>query len=113
MSRARGPAKILTGDIFAQLTVQIAPAALMAGDRTRPILKIQDGCNNRCSYCVIPFVRGRSRSLPSDEVLREAWALCDAGAKEIVLSGINLGSYGRDLSPRAELAAVVQRILEE
>jgi threonylcarbamoyladenosine tRNA methylthiotransferase MtaB len=113
LSLARGPAKILTGDIFAQSTVQIAPAALMAGDRTRPILKIQDGCNNRCSYCVIPFVRGRSRSLPSDEVLREAWALCDAGAKEIVLSGINLGSYGRDLSPRAELAAVVQRILEE
>jgi threonylcarbamoyladenosine tRNA methylthiotransferase MtaB len=113
LSLARGPAKILTGDIFAQSTVQIASAALMAGDRTRPILKIQDGCNNRCSYCVIPFVRGRSRSLPSDEVLREAWALCDAGAKEIVLSGINLGSYGRDLSPRAELAAVVQRILEE
>ena len=54
MSLARAPAKILTGDIFAQSTVQIAPATLMAGDRTRPILKIQDGCNNRCSYCVIP-----------------------------------------------------------
>jgi len=113
MSLARGPAKILTGDIFAQSTVQIAPATLMAGDRTRPILKIQDGCNNRCSYCVIPFVRGRSRSLPPDAVVREARMLGAAGANEIVLSGINLGSYGRDLVPRAALADVVQRILAE
>ena len=113
MSLARAPAKILTGDIFAQSTVQIAPATLMAGDRTRPILKIQDGCNNRCSYCVIPFVRGRSRSLPPDAVVREVQMLCAAGAKEIVLSGINLGSYGRDLVPRAALADVVQRILAE
>jgi threonylcarbamoyladenosine tRNA methylthiotransferase MtaB len=113
MSLARGPAKILTGDIFAQSTVQIAPATLMAGDRTRPILKIQDGCNNRCSYCVIPFVRGRSRSLPPDDVIREVGMLVAAGAKEIVLSGINLGSYGRDLVPREALADVVQRILAE
>jgi threonylcarbamoyladenosine tRNA methylthiotransferase MtaB len=113
MSLARGPAKILTGDIFAQSTVQIAPATLMAGDRTRPILKIQDGCNNRCSYCVIPFVRGRSRSLPPDDVVREVRMLCAAGAKEIVLSGINLGSYGRDLVPRVALGSVVRRILDE
>ncbi len=113
MSLARGPAKILTGDIFAQSTVQIAPATLMASDRTRPILKIQDGCNNRCSYCVIPFVRGRSRSLLPDDVIREVRMLIAAGAKEIVLSGINLGSYGRDLVPRAALADVVQRILAE
>jgi threonylcarbamoyladenosine tRNA methylthiotransferase MtaB len=112
-SLVRGPAKILTGDIFAQSTVQIAPAALSAHDRTRPILKIQDGCNNRCSYCVIPFVRGKSRSLPPDEVVREVRALCEAGAKEIVLSGINLGSYGRDLTPRAGLAEIVRRILDE
>jgi threonylcarbamoyladenosine tRNA methylthiotransferase MtaB len=113
MSLARGPAKILTGDIFAQSTVQIAPATLMAGDRTRPILKIQDGCNNRCSYCVIPFVRGRSRGLSPDEVVREVRSLIGAGAKEIVLSGINLGSYGRDLAPRGALAGVVRRILDE
>src|SRR5208282_4940948 len=62
MSLARGPAKILTGDIFAQTAMQVSPLEDRAGvpaDRTRPILKIQDGCNNRCSYCVIPFVRGR------------------------------------------------------
>lgn len=113
MSLARGPAKILTGDIFAQSAVQVAPTTLIAGDRTRPILKIQDGCNNRCSYCVIPFVRGRSRSLEPTKVIEEVRKLVEGGAKEIVLSGINLGSYGRDLTPRAELSATVQRILDE
>ena len=113
MSLARGPAKILTGDIFAHDAVQIAPSSEIAGDRTRPILKIQDGCNNRCSYCVIPFVRGRSRSLPPDAVVEEVRKLVSAGAKEVVLSGINLGSYGRDLPVRTSLAGVVGRILDE
>jgi len=115
MSLARGPAKILTGNIFAQTVMQVSPLEDRVGvpaDRTRPILKIQDGCNNRCSYCVIPFVRGRSRSLPANEVLEETRKLVAAGAKEIVLSGINLGSYGRDLAPRVDLTDLVRRILE-
>lgn len=113
MSLARGPAKILTGDIFAQTVMQVSPLEGIPADRTRPILKIQDGCNNRCSYCIIPFVRGRSRSLPPDGVVEETRKLVAAGAKEIVLSGINLGSYGRDLVPRVELAGLVRRILNE
>ncbi|MGO9591088.1 MAG: tRNA (N(6)-L-threonylcarbamoyladenosine(37)-C(2))-methylthiotransferase MtaB [Candidatus Acidiferrales bacterium] len=116
MSLARGPAKILTGDIFAQTGVNIplsATADASAADRTRPILKIQDGCNNRCSYCVIPFVRGRSRSLAPDAVIDEVRGMVKAGTREIVLSGINLGSYGRDLTPRAALSDVVRRILDE
>ncbi len=113
MSLARGAAKILTGDIFAQVAVQVAPAEFADSGRTRPILKIQDGCNNRCSYCVIPFVRGKSRSLPPDTVIEEIEKLVGAGAKEVVLSGINLGSYGRDLTPRAELITTVRRILDE
>jgi threonylcarbamoyladenosine tRNA methylthiotransferase MtaB len=113
MSLARGPAKILTGDIFAQTAVSIAPQGCVDGERTRPILKIQDGCNNRCSYCVIPFVRGRSRSLEPRAVMGAVRELVAAGAKEIVLSGINLGAYGRDLTPRVELATVVRRILDE
>jgi threonylcarbamoyladenosine tRNA methylthiotransferase MtaB len=112
-SRARAPARILSGDIFELMELQTAPATLIAGDRTRPILKVQDGCNNRCAYCVIPFVRGRSRSLAPDAVIGEVRALVAAGAREIVLSGINLGSYGRDLAPRATLAGVVRRILAE
>jgi threonylcarbamoyladenosine tRNA methylthiotransferase MtaB len=113
MSLARGPAKILTGDIFAQTSVQIAPASFAESGHTRPILKIQDGCNNRCAYCVIPFVRGKSRSMPPDVVVEEIRKLVSAGAKEVVLSGINLGSYGRDLTPRAELVDTARRILSE
>jgi threonylcarbamoyladenosine tRNA methylthiotransferase MtaB len=113
MTLSRGPAKILTGDIFAQTAVQIAPAEFVESGRTRPILKIQDGCNNRCSYCVIPFVRGKSRSLPPDAVVAEVRKLVGAGAKEVVLSGINLGSYGCDLRPRVELVKTVRRILDE
>jgi len=115
MSLAHGPAKILTGDIFALSLwpFRSVPSTAADGERTRPILKIQDGCQNRCSYCVIPFVRGHSRSLPPNDVIREVRSFVSAGAKEIVLSGINLGSYGRDLVPRATLAKVVGRILDE
>jgi threonylcarbamoyladenosine tRNA methylthiotransferase MtaB len=109
----RDPAPVLTGDNFEKSRVQLAPATLMADGATRPILKIQDGCSNRCAFCVIPFVRGRSRSLPPDVVVKDVRKLKTAGAKEIVLSGINLGSYGRDLTPRAGLADVVVRILAE
>ena len=114
---SRGPAKILTGDIFAQTALDRAAADLAThatlDDRTRPILKIQDGCNNRCSYCVIPFVRGRSRSMAPDTVIAEVLRLASAGAKEVVLSGINLGSYGRDLTPRTTLGGIVRRMLDE
>jgi len=113
MSLALGPAKILTSDIFAQSTLEPSVGSHLEEDRTRPILKIQDGCNNRCSYCVIPFVRGRSRSLPPHQVIAQVGALVRKGAKEIVLSGINLGSYGRDLMPRANLADLVRQLLKE
>jgi len=63
--------------------------------RTRAFLKIQDGCNNRCSYCVVPLVRGPSQSVPQRSVLAKARALVDTGHKEIVLTGVNIGSYGR------------------
>jgi len=113
MFLARRPAKILTGDIFAQ--TELASPQIVGGEagHTRPILKIQDGCNNRCSYCVIPFVRGRSRSLPPAQVISEVCRLADSGAREIVLSGINLGSYGRDLLPRVEFGDLLRRILDQ
>ena len=111
--RSDARAKILTGDIFALDTVTLAPIAGREGGHTRPTLKIQDGCNNRCAYCVIPFVRGKSRSLPPEQIITEVQRLVAAGAQEIVLSGINLGSYGRDLSPRVEFADLLRRILEE
>ena len=82
-------------------------------DRTRPTLKIQDGCNARCSFCVIPFVRGRSRSLVPERVLEQVRALEENGYKEVVLSGINLGSYGRDLGRRTDFLSLLERILGE
>ncbi len=106
-------AKILTGNIFDRTEFLSAPVLGGEGNHTRPTLKIQDGCNSRCSYCVIPFVRGRSRSLPPDAVIREILHLSETGYREIVLSGINLGTYGRDLSPRVEFEDLLRRILEE
>jgi threonylcarbamoyladenosine tRNA methylthiotransferase MtaB len=105
--------KILTGNIFDR--AELLPAPVLGGEsnHTRPTLKIQDGCNSRCSYCVIPFVRGKSRSLPPNEVVEEIRRLSTDGYKEVVLSGINLGTYGRDLQPRVEFADLLRRILDE
>ncbi len=108
-----GPAKILTGNIFEQRALLAAPVIGGEGNHTRPVVKIQDGCNSRCAYCVIPFVRGRSRSLEPEQVMEEIARLSAAGYREIVLSGINLGTFGRDLSPRVELMELLRRILEE
>ena len=107
------PAEILVGDIFEQKTLLTTPVFGGEGNHTRPTLKIQDGCNLRCSFCVIPFVRGKSRSLPPETVIRELRKLSEAGYREIVLSGINLGTYGRDLTPRIEFENLLRRILDE
>ena len=106
-------AEILIGDIFAQQTLLTTPVFGGEGNHTRPTLKIQDGCNSRCAFCVIPFVRGKSRSLPANTVIRELRKLSHAGYCEIVLSGINLGTYGRDLSPCVEFEDLLRRILDE
>jgi threonylcarbamoyladenosine tRNA methylthiotransferase MtaB len=88
-----------------------APGITME-DRTRPNLKVQDGCSARCSFCLIPQVRGPSRSAPPDWVVEQVRRL-SAHYREIVLSGINLGRWGRDLRPRLRLADLVRRLLEE
>src|SRR5271154_1415544 len=105
--------KIFSGDIFKVREVLVAPVLGGEGNHTRPTLKIQDGCDSRCSFCVIPFVRGKSRSLPPQTVIAEIQKLADSGFREIVLSGINLGTYGRDLSPRCEFEHLLRRILDE
>jgi threonylcarbamoyladenosine tRNA methylthiotransferase MtaB len=104
---------ILTGNIFDQKDFLAAPVCGGEGNHTRPTLKIQDGCNNRCAFCVIPFVRGKSRSLPPQTVIEEIRRLSDSGYKEMVLSGINLGAWGRDLSPRHAFLDLLKQILEE
>ncbi len=105
--------KVLIGDIFAHTDLLAAPVfeASDPHEKTRPNLKIQDGCNNRCSFCVIPYVRGRSRSLKPEHVIREVDSLVASGYREIVLSGINLGRWGRELTPRTNFVTLIQGIL--
>jgi threonylcarbamoyladenosine tRNA methylthiotransferase MtaB len=90
---------IFVSDIFAHTELLAAPVFDAANKRTRPNLKVQDGCDNRCSFCVIPYVRGQSRSLSMDRIIREVNTLVNAGYREVVISGINLGRWGRDLPP--------------
>jgi len=99
-------------DIFEQHDFLSAPVDDAAGDRARPNLKIQDGCNNRCSFCVIPYVRGRSRSMPADQVVEQVRGLAE-NYREVVLSGINLGRWGREPGGSMRLAGLVRRLLEE
>jgi threonylcarbamoyladenosine tRNA methylthiotransferase MtaB len=112
-NRTLRPAPILTGNIFDLRDVLVAPVLGGESNHTRPTLKIQDGCNNRCSFCVIPFVRGKSRSLPPESVVNEIRDLSNAGHKEIVLSGINLGAWGRDLFPRHDFLDLLRQIFDE
>jgi threonylcarbamoyladenosine tRNA methylthiotransferase MtaB len=95
--RTGHPAEVIVGDIFAHTELLAAPVFEAANERTRPNLKVQDGCDNRCSFCVIPYVRGQSRSLPRERVVAEVRTLVEAGYREVVISGINLGRWGRDL----------------
>jgi len=108
-------AEIYVGDIFAHTELTAATVFEASGDarsKTRPNLKVQDGCNNRCSFCIIPFVRGANRSLPLEEAIREVKALVQAGYREVVISGINLGRWGRDLGGRQDFASLVRAILD-
>jgi threonylcarbamoyladenosine tRNA methylthiotransferase MtaB len=105
--------QIHVGDIFAQHDFLSAPVNDAAGDRTRPNLKIQDGCNNRCSFCIIPYVRGRSRSAPLGQVLDQVRHL-SGRYREVVLSGINLGRWGREQGAGTmRLADLIRAILRE
>jgi threonylcarbamoyladenosine tRNA methylthiotransferase MtaB len=89
--------RLFISDIFAHTELLAAPVFDANNERTRPNLKVQDGCDNRCSFCIIPYVRGQSRSLPLEQVIREVNALVAGGYREVVISGINLGRWGRDL----------------
>lgn len=87
------------------------PDAVSFGERSRAFLKVQEGCNLACSYCIIPQVRGPSRSVPPDRVVAAARAVMDAGYREVVLTGVNTGDYGRDLTPRIGLVDLLRVLL--
>jgi threonylcarbamoyladenosine tRNA methylthiotransferase MtaB len=100
---------VFVSDIFAHTELLAAPVFDAANERTRPNLKIQDGCDNRCSFCVIPYVRGQSRSLAPERILAEVNTLVNAGYREVVISGINLGRWGRDLVGTAAIGCPGER----
>ncbi len=92
-------------------TFDFMPAGSLIG-RTRAMLKIQDGCQNYCAYCIIPFARGLSRSLPFDLAVSEASRLYSEGYKEIILTGIEISSYGLDLPEKPALEALITAIAQ-
>ncbi len=87
--------------------------ATLFPEHTRAFLKIQDGCDAFCSYCIVPHARGPSRSLPSTEVAARIASLAAGGYREVVLTGIHLGAYGRDLIPPEELESLIRRVADE
>ncbi len=104
-------ADIYVGDIFAHTELIAAPVFDAGAEKTRPNLKVQDGCDNRCSFCIIPFVRGQNRSLPLERVLHEVDALVASGYREVVISGINLGRWGRDFDKQQRFEDLVEALL--
>ncbi len=102
--------EMYTGDISRKK--EICPlTAHRFGGRTRAYMKIQDGCNAFCSYCIVPYSRGRSHSLSMDKVLEQLDIFVDQGYKEIVLTGIHAGAYGKDFEPAVNLAQLIRKIL--
>lgn len=106
------PPQIYVGDIFAHTELLAAPVFGAGAEKTRPNLKVQDGCDNRCSFCIIPSVRGHSRSLPLEQALAQVDALVESGYREVVISGINLGRWGRDFEPPRRFAELVRAIVQ-
>lgn len=107
-----GTLRVLVGDIRAEKRISRLGATLFP-QHTRAFLKIQDGCDAFCSYCIVPHARGASRSLPPEEVAERISSISRAGYREVVLTGIHLGAWGRDLQPRTDLVTLVRRMAEE
>jgi threonylcarbamoyladenosine tRNA methylthiotransferase MtaB len=104
-------AALLVDDTFAHSELSMPHSGWYPGGQTRPNLKVQDGCGNRCSFCIIPTTRGHSRSLSLGACLESVRTFADAGGTEMVLSGINMGRWGWDLEPQRTLEELVSEIL--
>lgn len=103
---------ILLDDIAAEKRFTALPFYDLE-NRTRPFLKIQDGCNAFCAYCAVPYARGRSRSMPQPDVINHINKLYTDGFKEVVLTGIHVGKYGHDFTQNTDLALLLKSILAE
>jgi threonylcarbamoyladenosine tRNA methylthiotransferase MtaB len=107
---ARDLPRVTTGAIHRAGPMD-ARRIVSSNERTRVFLPVQTGCDHRCTFCIIPMGRGPSRSLPIAAVIDQSRRLVDAGTREIVLTGVDLASYGRDLETPAQLGTLVQRLL--
>jgi threonylcarbamoyladenosine tRNA methylthiotransferase MtaB len=105
------------GEKIIRTPLDFGPECLMApmsqtGGKTRPYVKLQDGCDAHCSYCIVPKVRGPGRSVRPEDVLAEIGTLVHKGFQEIVLTGINLGAYGRKFENKTRLGELVRQIVK-
>jgi threonylcarbamoyladenosine tRNA methylthiotransferase MtaB len=103
---------VRVGDISKARTLPAAPFTKFSG-RSRAFVKIQDGCQHRCAFCIVPYARGPSRSQEAKRVVDQIHELVDSGYREVVLTGVDMGHYGWDLVPRTSLAALLRTILAE
>ena len=109
--RARLGPEIRVAPIAEARAVPVAPFAKVTG-RSRAFVKVQDGCQHRCAFCIVPAARGGSRSQDPTVVLDQVQALVEAGYREVTLTGVDMGHYGWDLAPRTTLAALIGRLVE-
>ncbi|MFH0782785.1 MAG: tRNA (N(6)-L-threonylcarbamoyladenosine(37)-C(2))-methylthiotransferase MtaB [Pseudomonadota bacterium] len=109
LAGSAGMPKVILGDVANAKEICRLPVRRF-GDRVRAYLRIQDGCESFCTYCIVPYTRGPSRSLPAGEVIRQAKVFAGEGHKEIVLTGIHLGNYGRDLPEKPTLVALLDML---
>ncbi|MGE0562923.1 MAG: tRNA (N(6)-L-threonylcarbamoyladenosine(37)-C(2))-methylthiotransferase MtaB [Pseudolabrys sp.] len=105
-------ARIAVGDIMASRAIA-RPVIDGQEGRTRAFVQVQNGCDHRCTFCIIPFGRGNSRSLVPDDVVAQVRRLAENGYREVVLTGVDITSYGNDLSGSPKLGVLVKRILRE
>lgn len=112
LAKLLGRPRTYFGGVSYQIKDGLSYQSMCGAHRTRAILKIQDGCASYCSFCILPFIRGRPTSKPLNTAIQEAKDLVQAGHKEMVLTGINLGQYGQDLNPNINLVDVLKRLIK-
>jgi len=109
--RKRARPLVAVGEIVKARTIPILPVKKFAG-LTRAFVKIQDGCQHRCAFCIVPYARGGSRSQHPEVVLNQVREIVEAGYREMVLTGVDLGHYGWDMIPRTTLAALLRQMMD-
>jgi threonylcarbamoyladenosine tRNA methylthiotransferase MtaB len=111
LSTERGAPRVEVSDIAAARLEPVEGLGRVEG-RSRAFVKIQDGCQHRCAFCIVPFARGASRSLPGAVIDEQVRRLVERGHPEVVLTGVDLGHWGADLTPRSSLAALLERLVQ-